>query len=78
MVSDHYLFGHSADYTFEFFLAGTTLDVDESLSVMFPKQFDLYLADGANSYTCATTYLDTSSLTATDVTWNTDTDCATG
>jgi len=77
-VSDHYIFGHSADYTFEFFLAGTTLDVDENLSVTFPKQYDLYLADGTDSYTCSTTSLDTGLTTATAVTWNTDTDCATG
>ena len=76
-VSDHALFGHGADYTFEFFLAGTDLDVDESLHVTFPSQYELYLADGAASYPCATSYLDTASLTATAVTWNTDTNCAT-
>jgi len=35
------------------------------------------LADGNSSYTCSTTNLDTTSLTATARTWNTDTDCTT-
>jgi hypothetical protein len=77
-VSNHYLFGHSADYTFEFFLGGgNTLDTDETLHVMFPKQWDLYLADGIDSYSCSTTTLDVSSLTASAVAWNSDTACAT-
>jgi hypothetical protein len=78
-VSDHYLFGHSADYTFEFFLGGGgSLATDESLHVMFPKQFDLYLSDGSDTYSCSTTSLDTTSLTASSVAWNTDTSCSTG
>ena len=36
-VSDHNLFGLRADYTFEFFLGGSSLDVDENLHAMFPK-----------------------------------------
>ena len=76
-VSDHNLFGHSADYVFEFFLGGTALDVDEALYVTFPLQYDLYLTDGTDSYTCASTYLETSSLTASAVDWNSDTVCAT-
>jgi len=78
MVSDHYLFGHNSDYTFEFFLNGSTLATDESIRVDFPCQWDLYVADGNSSYTCSTTSLDTTSLTATASTWNTDTDCSTG
>ena len=43
----------------------------------FPRQYDLHLSDGAALYSCSTTYLDTSSLTALDVTWNTETGCTT-
>jgi len=78
-VSDHYIFGHSADYTFEFYLGGgNSLATDESVHVMFPKQWDLYLADGVDSYSCSTTNLDTTVLTASAVTWNQDTACGTG
>jgi len=45
---------------------------------MFPKQYDLYLADGTDSYSCSTTSLDTTVLTASAVTWNQDTACSTG
>lgn len=77
MASSHMLFAHGIDYTFKFFLAGTSLDTDEKVSVKFPHQYELYLADGVDKYTCETSNIDTALATATSNNWNTDTDCAT-
>lgn len=43
MSSNHYLFSTGSTYTFEFYLNDAGIESDESISVMFPMQYDLHL-----------------------------------
>lgn len=74
MATNHELFASTVSYTFKFFLATTSLDVDESLHAMFPMQYNLHLCDGNTEYTCDTSLVDNLGSTET---WNSDTGCAT-
>jgi len=74
MATNHELFANSVSYTFKFYLATTSLDVDESLHAMFPMQYMLHLCDGNTEYTCDTSLVDNLGSTET---WNSDTGCAT-
>lgn len=73
MASSHKLFAGSNDYTFSFFLDDTSLDTDENLKVMFPMQYDLWLCDGSEQYTCDTSLVDKTGVTED---WNTDESCS--
>lgn len=71
--SDHKLFTTNSDYTFEFLLDNNTVE-NESVSVDFPPQYDLWLNDGDKDYGCSTTQT-TLGGTGTTTTWNDDTQC---
>lgn len=72
-TSSHNLFAGSNTYVFNFFLDDTSLDTDENLKVMFPMQYNLWLCDGSEQYTCDTSLVDKTGVTED---WNTDEGCA--
>lgn len=76
-ANNRHLFSTGVEYTFKFYINSGSLATDESVQVMFPNQYMLYINDGADEYTCSSTSLDLTLASATAVTWNTDTSCST-
>lgn len=72
-ATNHNLYASSVSYEFAFFLEKTSLDTDESLHIMFPMQYSLWLCDGAEQYTCDTNLVDSTGVTED---WNTDESCS--
>ena len=61
------LFSPFVDYTFKFYLA-YEMTTNSEIKALFPPQYDLWLVDGKEAYSCSTTYLVEPDISLTDAT----------